>query len=358
MADRIPAACDPRTIEVRMATAEDFNAAVHVMAETLAECAASLLRPTDFTENRTPGVTRDAIAEDSDGYVCAFTNDAPWMTTSDIHQDGVIGQDDVKALLWQDESSRPDRDPEWREIDCEKVNVGFLEAEVTWKLQGLFAGLPDRPEAAAVADARAADAVAQVDEIETDALRRLRGHEARMTRIAEQWRNRKGVKRHDLSWATVEETRGEIVEMALRAKSIIKGADDEPFGVGVKLVPTMQWFSDGFPLEIRGIHAASAAAAAGIQRGDLLEAIDGRPMRAWSRDGTIDGLYDPHTELIHGMAGPRHSKVRLTMRRDNSTTFDVTVERNIWSARTLGSTPVTPFYTGTEQASPGSKRSK
>lgn len=245
-------------------------------------------------------------------YSCVEISDYPWMTAYDIRHDGRFGGDDLRAYFDRKISDRDDA--------CLGARMGMIGEEVGWKLQDMIARQNMYTEAVLLAE---------IDGLEGAALAAL----SDLARKVEM----------PLMEAKARTT---IVETCLRARNIVHGAADEPFGVGFHLV--RRELGDGkWALEVRAVHPQSEALSAGVKVGDLITAVDDVPIFRLSVDDTDMGLIDPQTQLIRGMSGPRDSAVRLTISRGQDLSV-VTVKRNIWSARSLGVKNTTPLWDGTE----------
>jgi len=147
--------------------------------------------------------------------------------------------------------------------------------------------------------------------------------------------------------------------LILRARHEIQSPNkNEAYGIGVNFAPNPYSDAKWWPIKIQGVHTTSAAAASGLIRGDLVIAVDGQPIQNWSSDGTYGGLNDTKTQLVRGFSGPKNSSVRLKIRRHEDAElkeFEVVVDRNIWSARHLGTPNNTPWWDGTEKKDPSIK---
>jgi hypothetical protein len=249
------------------------------------------------------------------------THDKPWIKPYDINGDGGFGVDDMQASIYNNpvEPRRP-IDLTHIDEDCRCVKIGFLKDEAMWKLKQIIAEQPRQADTSILAR--------RVNDLQMSISIRFGrlSAGAHCTFITRQ-----------VSLATNE--------MVRRARRILQSnSANEPFGIGIQLVPN-QSSESGFPLSISALHPASAAAAAGLLRGDILTAIDGLSPRQRSIDGTIEGLIDPETQLARGLGGPRNSNVTLTLRR-GARTFDVNIKRNIWSARRLSAPETAPLWDG------------
>jgi len=266
-----------------------------------------------------------AVNPDFATYVCGSIDRAPWLEQYDMRHDGAIGVDDLKTAAYQNAGAAPiDRDRAALDLNCREFGVATLVDEVEWKLQ-------DAVLQPARAEDRAAR-LAKIDALEKEAL-------ARFDKMQQSTK----------SIFIKSKTRSAIVEMALRARNIANGATDEPFGIGVKLMPREGSLD---ALTVLQVHPAGGEAGSGLQRGDAITHVDGKPIRALSSDGTLDGLLDPATQLMRGMSGPRDSHVVLTVEKPNGKTVTLSLARNIWSARRLSVTRTTPLIDGTEKQQP------
>lgn len=262
-------------------------------------------------------------------FVCIPNVDQlPWVQGYDIKGDGIFGVDDLKARLVYPEDILLDSNEESLDLACRQAKIGFIQEEVKWKLRDLMVQQSQ--------ESRSATSLFQsIRELKDVALRRIQDLD--------------GKKELGMSKKVVSA----IIEMELRARLIVSGAGPaEPFGIYgnglvVEIVSPAVWQGRFDP-----VHPASNAARAGIVKGDILLAVDDRPLRELSRDGTIAGLVDPETEMLRGMGGPRDSKVKITIRRGDQK-LDFVLERNIWSARTL-STEDIYNWDGTEKMDPPS----
>jgi hypothetical protein len=235
------------------------------------------------------------------------------MEPFDIQGDGVFGMDDMKAYI----GPRPGDDPTDM---CSISRIGFLKREVEWKLKTLLAGKLTRHETSA----------SEIDGLENDALNRLQ-------QLSSKNPNRLAAAR----------ARAYIVELSLRAKALLVNPAAESFGTGVavKPHPTSQ---GGWPMQVTSVIPDSGAARVGIRRGDALIAVGGKPFEGLSSDGTVQGLYDPQTNLSRGFGGSWGSIMHLQVRRSTGALVELQVERNIWSARTLGTPNTLPLWDGKE----------
>lgn len=247
------------------------------------------------------------------------------MRSYDIKGDGRFGVDDLKALIPSPKDFPLDGDQEGLDLACTKAKIKFIEEEVEWKLKGLTAK--------SSAPSRSPLLFGEIESIRKEALHRIQDLSGR----------------EELGMA--KRVRSSVVEMALRAQNIVKDeTTDEPFGTGLYIMP-LETSPTNWRAKIIDVYPDSAAAAAGILSGDILLAVDGRPIQQWSPDGTFAGLNDPETQIIRGLGGPRNTEVRLSLQRGDQK-FDVTVRRNTWSARHLGTPRNGSPWDGQEHTQP------
>lgn len=249
----------------------------------------------------------------------------PWAKPYDIKQDGFFGVDDIKAFLDNPSSLPLDGDLKSLNLACTQAEIGLIEQGVKWRYKKLLADTSASPHSTSL--------FGEIESIKREALARV-----------ETLNHSEGGK-----LGMAERVRSTVIEMELRARNIVKdGSTDEFFGVGLSLVPDQKISPENWQVKIASVHPASSAAAAGILVGDILSAVDGIPAKQLSKDGTFDGLLDPETQMTKGFGGQRNSQVKLSLQRGDQK-FDVTLKRNIWSARTLGTPPHLPLWDGEER---------
>lgn len=254
-------------------------------------------------------------------------NNLPWGRTYDINGDGLFGVDDIKALLPRPADLEIDGEEDSLNTACTQAKLVFVDKEVQWKLKGLLAKSPG--------PIRFPSLFGETDQLKAWALARIKDLDAG-----------KGL-------AMTDKVRSAIVEMDLRARSILSGsADDEPFSVGLNFVPVFV-SRDNWNLRITDVHPDSSAVAAGVLPGDILLAIDGRPIREFSTDAnrTPGGLVDPETQMVRGFGGSRGSEMKVSLLRGDRR-FDVALKRNLWSGRHLGTPENGLPWDGTEHVKP------
>lgn len=262
--------------------------------------------------------------------ICMDIHNRPWAAFYDCRGDGVLGVDDLKAYINRD-FTLPSIDSSQAEFDkaCQFTKLHLLGDEVRWKLQSLLAGYSNE-------GISKEDALQSIKHVESDALNR--------------WEDLLPTER-DVVPRSSQNVQATIREMALRAEKIILGDTTEPYGLGVGFAVSPSPLEEGaYTLIIQDIHPASAAMAAGLERGNIIWKINGRPANALEESE----LSDPETQQVKGFSGPKDSNMELTVLKcgfqwpvcDEVT---VHVKRNIWSARHLA-TPSDPktAWTGTE----------
>ncbi len=300
-----------------------------------------------------------ADSPEAKNYVCFETKGLPWAEPYDINKDGKFGIDDMKARRYQREDSPIDSSKEVLDVSCALVKIDFLEQEAKWKLQELIAWQPVFPSGVSI--------LGNIETIQSELLAKLRAlsndvdsvsdrHNARLDKwsqehkIAVQDINAERLK--DLNSEStkilnvakelkkvvpqLEHARSMVTELALRSRAIAKdpSTTDELFGVGFGLMAN-QDSGSWWPLQVGEVLPFGAAAAAGILVGDRLMAVDGKNVAELSTDGSVKGLLDPDTHLMHGFAKPRDASTKLTIKRGDRV-FDTVVANNVWSGRYSG----------------------
>jgi hypothetical protein len=264
-----------------------------------------------------------SVKSEFSDYVCLTTDDKPWAQPYDMNRDGAFGVDDMKAFLTHSRSIENNQDS--LDSACLGARIAFLGREVEWKLKELLSRTPQD-------SAGVARDIQRAEQITGEALRSL-------DVLANDDDKR--------SWAITIGTRSRITEMSLRSLSLLRGSEDEPFGVGMGLVSVT--VLGNMALRVSEVHPASAAAAAGLRVGDFVTAVEGVPVDELSDS---NGLKDERTQLVRGFAGARDSEVQFTVYScsgPHAGRREFAVPRNIWSARTLGAPRLGEPWDGREK---------
>lgn len=210
-------------------------------------------------------------------------------------------------------------------LACTLAKIALIEQEVKWGYKKLIADTLGSPHSTSL--------FGEIESIRKEAL----------TRVETLNRSEGG------KLGMAERVRSAVIEMELKVRNVVRnGSTDEPFGVGLFLAPYQMTSPENWQVKIVNVHPASSAAAAGVLLGDLLLGVDGIPMKQLSKNGTFDGLLDFETRIVRGIGGQRNTQVKLSLQRGDQK-FDVTLKRNIWSARHLGTPPDSLAWNGEER---------